>query len=88
MQTFFEEIKTMIFETLDLADVDPEEVTPETPFFDGGLDMDSIDVLELAVAVEQAYGVRIDNRELGQKVFTTLGSLADYIEANRGKTAE
>ena len=41
--------------------------------------LDSIDILELAVLVEEDYGVVIDNKELGEKVFITIGTLADYI---------
>ena len=67
---------------------EPDEVTPEsleadTTFFGDGLGLDSIDVLELAVAVEQRWGVRIDNRELGQQVMTSLGSLVAFIEEQR-----
>jgi acyl carrier protein len=75
-----EELRTRIVETLDLRDVDPDELTAESSFFDGGLNLDSIDILELAVMVEEEYGVSINNRELGEKVFITIGTLAQYID--------
>ncbi len=78
-----EELKTHIIETLNLIDLDPSEITRDTPFFDNGLNLDSIDILELAVMIEEMYGVSIENRELGEKVFITLGTLAGYIEENR-----
>ena len=78
-----EDLKTNIIDTLNLTDVEPAELTPETGFFADGLNLDSIDILELAVMVEELYGVLIENRELGEKVFITLGTLADYIEKNR-----
>ena len=75
-----EELRSKIVETLELRDVDPNELTAESSFFDGGLNLDSIDVLELAVMVEEEYGVSINNRELGEKVFITIGTLAQYID--------
>ena len=49
----------------------------------GELGLDSIDVLELAMMVEKDYGLRIDSRELGARVFASLAALADYIHQNR-----
>jgi acyl carrier protein len=77
-----EELRSKIVETLELRDVDPDELTAESSFFDGGLNLDSIDILELAVMIEEEYGVSIDNRELGEKVFITIGTLARYIDEN------
>jgi len=78
-----EELKEKIIETLNLTDVVPAELTADTSFFENGLDLDSIDILELAVMIEEVYGVSIDNRELGEKVFVTLDTLAGYIRENR-----
>ena len=75
-----EELKAKIIETLELRDVNPDELTADSSFFDGDLNLDSIDILELAVMVEEEYGVSIDNRELGEKVFITIGTLARYID--------
>ena len=80
---FLEDLKRNIVETLNLTDVDPAGLAPETPFFQDGLNLDSIDILELAVMLEEMYGVSIENRELGEKVFITLGTLARYIEEHR-----
>jgi len=81
--SLLEDLKTNIIETLNLEDVEPAEMTPETTFFEDGLKLDSIDILELAVMIEEVYGVSIENRELGEKVFITLDTLARYIEENR-----
>jgi acyl carrier protein len=83
---FLNELKTSIIETLNLTDVEPSELTTDTAFFEDGLNLDSIDILELAVMIEEMYGVSIENRELGEKVFITLGTLARYIEENRNGT--
>ncbi len=78
-----DELKANIIETLNLTDVDPAGLTEDSSFFDDGLNLDSIDILELAVMIEETYGVSIENRELGEKVFVTLGTLARYIAENR-----
>jgi len=81
-----EELKAKIIETLELRDVNPDELTADSSFFDGELNLDSIDILELAVMVEEEYGVSIDNRELGEKVFITIGTLARYIDETLNAT--
>ncbi len=48
----------------------------------GNLGIDSIDVLEMVIMIEKDYGVKIDNRELGVKVFATLRTLAEYIHVH------
>jgi len=77
------EIREKIIETLDLRDFKPEDITDETSFWDDGLALDSIDILELAVMIEEDYGVIIDNKELGEKVFITVGILTEYVRENR-----
>lgn len=79
MDELFEDLREKLVETLNLVDVRADEITPSTSFFEKGLGLDSIDILELVVMIEESYGVRIDNRELGEKVLTTVGNLADYI---------
>ena len=78
-----DELKVRIIETLNLTDVDPARLTEDSSFFENGLNLDSIDILELAVMIEETYGVSIENRELGEKMFVTLGTLARYIAENR-----
>ncbi|HOX43786.1 MAG TPA: phosphopantetheine-binding protein [Myxococcota bacterium] len=77
------ELKRRIVETLDLRDVDPDSIPDDAPLFGEGLGLDSIDVLELVVMLEKDYGIRIDNKELGRRVMTSVASLADYIAENR-----
>jgi acyl carrier protein len=49
----------------------------------GPLGLDSIDILELALAVEEAYGLKIDDEELGKEAFRSIASLAEFIRASR-----
>ena len=83
MKELLEELKKKIVEELDLKDVTPEELADDTPFFDGGLGIDSVDLMVLVALVDRDYGVEIFSRELGEKVFITLSSLAEYIAENR-----
>jgi acyl carrier protein len=76
------EIKEMIVEVLSLDDVVPDEIEDDAPLFVEGLGLDSIDALELSLAVEKRYGIKIRNEELGQKVLYSVDTLAEHIAAN------
>ena len=83
MEQLINELKEKIIETLDLIDVTPEDVKEDDPLVGGKLGIDSIDILELAMMIDKEYGIKIDNKELGQKVFSTLRTLAEHIWKNR-----
>jgi len=85
MQQLLQELKKKIVEELQLKEVTPDELADDTPFFDGGLGLDSVDLLLLVALVDREYGVEIFSRELGEKVFITLSTLAQYIAENRKK---
>jgi acyl carrier protein len=70
----------MIIEILNLEDVKPEEIEPEQPLFDSGLGLDSIDALEIAVALAQQYGVHLKAEDEETKsIFSTLRNLSNYV---------
>ena len=79
MEKLIKELQVKIVEVLNLIDVQPEDIGADDQLVGGNLGIDSIDVLEMVIMIEKDYGVKIDNRELGVKVFATLGTLADYI---------
>jgi acyl carrier protein len=73
-------LATMIIDVLNLEDMVASEIEPDAPLFDGGLGLDSIDALEIAVAIAQNYGVHLKAEdEATQSIFSTLRSLADYV---------
>jgi len=84
MDKLLAELKGKIVETLDLVDVTPEDIDADGRLVGGDLEIDSIDVLELVIMVEEEYGVAIDNKELGEKVFRTVRSLAEHIMEQGG----
>jgi acyl carrier protein len=70
----------MIVEVLNLEDVSADDIAPEDNLFDGGLGLDSIDALEIAVALSQNYGVHIKaDSEETQEVFQSLRTLAAFV---------
>jgi acyl carrier protein len=85
MEELLHELKRKIVEELDLKDITPNELADDTLFFDGGLGLDSVDLMVLVALVDRDYGVEIFSRELGQKVFITLSTLAEYIMKHRKK---
>ncbi len=77
-----EELKVKLIELLNLTDVTPENFDENAQLVGGDLGIDSIDVLEMVVMVEKDYGVVINSQEVGEKVFASLTSLADFIQTN------
>ena len=78
------ELKGLIVEALALEDIDPDEIETGAPLFVEGLGLDSIDALELAMALEERYGVKIgEDPEVNQRIFASVASLASFVEENR-----
>lgn len=78
------EIKDMIIEVLVLEDVTPEEIDSTEPLFLDGLGLDSIDALEIAMAIDERYGITIDaDDEENRERFASIRSLAAFVAANR-----
>ena len=82
MQTEFEkEVANLIVESLNLEDVEPNDIDPVAPLFGDGLALDSIDALELALAIMQKYSVQLKSDDADVKeVFGSLRSLSAFIE--------
>jgi acyl carrier protein len=73
------ELKGKIISTLGLLEVTPEDIKDDDPLVGGDTGIDSIDVLELVMMIEKDYGVKIESKELGAKVFASVRALATYI---------
>ena len=82
MEKLIKDLQIKIVDVLNLIDVQPVDVKADERLVGGDLGIDSIDVLEMVIMLEKDYGVKIDNRELGVKVFATLRTLAEYIHEN------
>ncbi len=73
------ELKVKIIATLGLLDVTPGDIKDDDQLVGGDTGIDSIDVLELVMMIEKDYGVKIESKELGAKVFASVRALATYI---------
>jgi acyl carrier protein len=71
--------------TLGLIDVRPEDIKDEERLVGGDLGIDSIDVLELVMMIEKDYGVKIESKEVGVKVFASVRALAAHIFQHQKK---
>lgn len=74
------EIKQLIIDALMLEDVKAADIDPEAPLFVEGLGLDSIDALELAMALQERFGVEIhDDPDTNREIFASVRSLATFV---------
>ncbi|PWC64300.1 acyl carrier protein [Azospirillum sp. TSH7] len=74
------ELATLIVNTLTL-EADPEDIDPDAPLYGEGLGLDSIDILEVALAVSKTYGVKLRaDDENNTKIFSSLRTLNSHIQ--------
>ncbi|MGB1199939.1 MAG: phosphopantetheine-binding protein [Cognaticolwellia aestuarii] len=77
-------LKTLIIDTLDLEDISIEDIDDQEPLFIDGLGLDSIDALELGLAIKKAFDVKMDaNSEETKKHFASVNNLAEFIQAHQ-----
>jgi acyl carrier protein len=87
MQTtaFESELAALIVQALNL-EVSPDEIDPEAPLFGDGLGLDSIDMLEIALAVSKKYGFKLRSDDAdNERIFASLRALTAHIEKHRTK---
>ena len=78
------EVAQLIVESLNLEDVTPNSIEPEKPLFRDGLGLDSIDALELALAISNKYGFKLrSDDENNKQIFSSLRALTNHVERHR-----
>ena len=78
------ELKQLIIDTLDLEDISPADIDEEAPLFVEGLGLDSIDALELGVALQKRYGVKLDAESSEtRKYFASVRNLSALVAERR-----
>jgi len=83
-EPLYAELKKLIVETLALEDTAPDEIETDAPLFGEGLGLDSIDALEIAMVLEERYGVTLaGDPEANQQVFESIKSLAAFVAESR-----
>ncbi len=84
MQSLEEEVKKVVIEVLQLEDIGPDDIDTDAPLFGDGLGLDSIDALELGVALQKRYGITLSSdSEETRRHFSSVRALAALIAANR-----
>jgi acyl carrier protein len=86
VQQLEQEIKELIISSLALEDVSPQDIDPVAPLFVEGLGLDSIDALELGLALQKRYGVTLSaDSEETRRHFSSVRALAAFVQGAPGK---
>ena len=75
-------VKELIVRRLKL-DIDPVSIQDDAPLFGEGLGLDSIDALELVLGLEQEFGIKVEDEEVGVKAFASVNALVEFIEQKK-----
>lgn len=77
-----DEIKDLIIKSLDLEDISREDIKDDEPLFNDGLGLDSIDALEIGMALQKKYNLSMDSdKEQNSKHFYSVDTLAEYVRS-------
>jgi acyl carrier protein len=81
-----DELKALIVDALALEDITPAEIETDAPLFVEGLGLDSIDSLEIAMVLEERYGVTLDDDpDTNREIFRSVRSLGVFVTENRDR---
>jgi len=83
MDALKQELKQLIIQTLKLEETTPESIVDGAPLFGEGLGLDSIDALELTVALEKRYLLTIPDAQVGKQAFASIDALCAFVTSNR-----
>ncbi|MGR9105686.1 MAG: phosphopantetheine-binding protein [Gammaproteobacteria bacterium] len=84
MSSLENELKQLIIDSLELEDIGIEDIDSQEPLFEEGLGLDSIDALELGLAIRKKYSVRIDaEKDDVARIFASVAALAEFIVSER-----
>lgn len=78
------EIANLIIEAVNLEDIEASEIDPQAPIFNNGLGLDSIDALEISLALSKKYGIKIKSSDKNiDDIFSSVAVLTDFVQANK-----
>ena len=81
-------LKEMIIESLKLEEISVEDIDDDAPLFKEGLGLDSIDALELVVAIEKNFNVIIEDEDVGKEAFGSIRILAEFLQREYSETGK
>lgn len=77
-----EDIKNLIIESLALEEITPDDIKDDEPLFNEGLGLDSIDALELGMAIKRKYNISMEgDKEVNKKYFYSVNTLSEFVES-------
>lgn len=81
------EIKQLILDTLSITDIQPEEIENDKPLFGGTnkLTLDSVDGIEIIMAIQRKFQVRLNDQNLARHIIQSIDSMAEFIQNEKGK---
>ena len=79
------ELKQLIIKAANLEDMGPDDIEDAEPLFVEGVGLDSIDALELSVALELNYGINISDSDVAKAAFASVNTLSEFVTKNRNK---
>jgi len=83
------DIKNLILATVELEDITVEDIVDDAPLFGDGLGLDSIDALELGIALKKKFNIKFSAEDQdNKKHFASVNALADYVTAHAGEAAQ
>ena len=81
-------LKEMIIDTLKLEEISVDDIDDDAPLFKDGLGLDSIDALELVVAIEKHFNIIIEDEDVGKEAFGSIHILAGFIQREFSNSAQ
>ena len=84
---FVRDIKVLLVEELDLQGKSPDDIDESAPLFGEGLGLDSLDALQIAMAIEERFGVRVPEGQAARPIFRSVATLAAFV-AEKANAAE
>lgn len=83
MSATLEALQTLLVEELELPGKKPSDLDPDVPVFGEGLGLDSLDALQIAMSIEERFGVRVPEGKEARPIFQSLRTLAAYVDQHK-----
>lgn len=78
-----DDVISVIRHSVNLHHMDLSQFTADTSLHGGGLELDSVDILEIIVAIEHKFNVKVEDAEAGKRYFRTIGTIAEFVQQQK-----